>query len=73
MKDNVEEASAPPADEQLHDPDTIARRLHVSTKMVRRLIIRGELGWHQVGRLKRVSDGQYLDYLSRVIRGTRPR
>ena len=58
--------------DQLHDLDTIARRLNVATKTVRRLIVRGELGYHQVGRLKRVSDSQYLEYLSRVKRGRQP-
>lgn len=66
-------SSAAQAIGRLHDLDTIARRLNVSTKMVRRLIVRGELGFHQVGRLKRVSDGQYLEYLSRVKRGHWPR
>jgi excisionase family DNA binding protein len=59
MKD--EEASIAPTDDRLHDLDTIARRLDVSTKMVRRLIGRGELGFHRVGRLVRISD-----YLTRV-------
>ena len=45
-----------PVHDQLHDLDTIAQRLNVATKTVRRLIARGELGYHQVGRLKRVSD-----------------
>ena len=67
-----DESGTAPADDQLHDLDTIARRLNVSTKTVRRLIVRGELGYHQVGRLKRVSDGQYLEYLSRVKRGRQP-
>jgi excisionase family DNA binding protein len=66
---NVEERSSAPVNEQLRDLDTIARRLNVSTKMVRRLIGRGELGYHQVGRLKRVSEGQYQEYLLRVRRG----
>jgi excisionase family DNA binding protein len=57
--------------DQLHDLNTIARRLNVATKTVRRLIARGELGYHQVGRLKRVSESQYLEYLSRVRRGNR--
>jgi excisionase family DNA binding protein len=61
--------STPPANDQLYDLRTIARLLYVSTKMVRRLIGRGELGYHQVGRLKRVSEGQYQEYLSRVRRG----
>ena len=61
--------STVPVSEQLHDLDTIARRLEVATKTVRRMIARGELGYHQVGRLKRVSDGQYLAFLSRVKQG----
>jgi len=57
---------------RLHGLATIAQRLNVSTKTVRRLFARGELGCHQVGRLKRVSDGQYLEYLTRIKRGPRP-
>ncbi len=67
-----DESSAAEAVGRLHDLDTIARRLNITTKTVRRMIVRGELGYHQVGRLKRVSDGQYLEYLSRVKRGPRP-
>jgi len=63
--------SIAPADDQLHDLNTIASRLNVATKTVRRMIARGELGYHQVGRLKRVSDSQYLEYLSRVRQGIR--
>jgi excisionase family DNA binding protein len=63
-----EEFNNAPADDRLRDLDTIAQRLNVSIRMVRRLIDRGELGYHQVGRLKRVSDGQYLEYLSRARR-----
>jgi excisionase family DNA binding protein len=65
---NNEEPSTEPSDDRLHDLDTIAQRLNVSIRMVRRLIDRGELGYHQVGRLKRVSDGQYLEYLSSARR-----
>jgi excisionase family DNA binding protein len=61
--------STTPVNDQLHDLDTIAGRLNIATKTVRRMIARGELGYHQVGRLKRVSDSQYLEYLSRVRRG----
>jgi excisionase family DNA binding protein len=57
-----------PADGRLHDLKTIARWLDVSIKSVRRLINRGELGYHQVGRLKRVSHGQYLEYLASTRR-----
>ena len=67
-----DESVAASAVGQLHDLDTIAQRLNVSTKMVRRMIVRGELGYHQVGRLKRVSDAQYLEYLLRVKRGRQP-
>ena len=57
-----------PVDDRLHDLKTIARWLDVSIKSVRRLINRGELGYHQVGRLKRVSHGQYLEYLASTRR-----
>jgi excisionase family DNA binding protein len=67
-----DESSAAEAVGQLHDLDTIARRLNITTKTVRRMIARGELGYHQVGRLKRVSDGQYLEYLTRIKRGPPP-
>jgi excisionase family DNA binding protein len=63
---NDEEPSTALSHGQLHDLDTIARRLNVSTKMVRRLIDRGELGHHRVGRLVRVSERQYQEYLGRV-------
>ena len=62
-------SSAAEAVGRLHDLGTIARRLNISTKTVRRMIVRGEIGYHQVGRLKRVSDGQYLEYLMRIKRG----
>jgi excisionase family DNA binding protein len=69
--DDDESATAPV--DRLHDLDTIARRLNVATKTVRRMIARGELGYHQVGRLKRISDSQYLEYLSRIKLSHRPR
>jgi excisionase family DNA binding protein len=56
---------------QLHDLDATARRLNISTRTVRRLIVRGELGFHRVGRLLRVSDAQYLEYLTRIKWGPR--
>lgn len=56
---------------RLHDLATIAQRLNISVKTVRRLIARGELGCHQVGRLKRVSDSEYVGYLRRIKRGLR--
>jgi excisionase family DNA binding protein len=71
MDDNV--SGTAPVDDRLHDLNTIAGRLGVATKTVRRLVARGELGYHQVGRLKRISDRQYLEYLSRVKRGHWPR
>jgi excisionase family DNA binding protein len=67
-----DESSAAEAVGRLHDLDTIARRLNVTTKTVRRMLVRGELGYHQVGRLKRVSDSQYLEYLTQVKRGPQP-
>ena len=43
-----EESSAAEAVGRLHDLDTIARRLSVASKTVRRMLVRGELGYHQV-------------------------
>ena len=59
-----------PANEQLHDVETIARRLNVSIKTVRRVIDRGELGCYRVGRLLRVSELQLKEYLTRARWGT---
>jgi excisionase family DNA binding protein len=61
--------SALPANDRLHDIDTIARRLDVSAKMVRRLIGRGELGYYRVGRLVRISEAQFQEYLGRARQG----
>ena len=58
-----------PANEQLQDVKTIARRLNVSRKTVRRMIDRGELGHYRVRRLVRVSEGQFQEYLARVRDG----
>ena len=42
-----------------------AHELHVSTKTVRRLIDRGELGAHRIGRCLRVSADALRLYLNR--------
>jgi excisionase family DNA binding protein len=57
-----------PANDQLNDLDTIARRLKISIKTLRRMLARGDIGYHQVGFLKRISDSQYLEYLARIRR-----
>jgi excisionase family DNA binding protein len=67
-----DESGAAPTVGQLHDLDTIARRLNISTRTARRMIVRGELGYHRVGRLLRVSDAQYSEYLLRVKRDRQP-
>jgi excisionase family DNA binding protein len=49
---------------QLLDVPAVARRLDVSEKTVRRLIARGELRAHRIGRLLRISEeelGRFLD------------
>ena len=66
---NDDESNEAPASHGLHDLKTVAGRLNVAVKTVRRMIDRGELGYHQIGRLKRVSNGQYLAYLARTRRG----
>ncbi len=47
---------AEPGVPQMHDVDAVARGLNVSPKTVRRLIDRGELPVHRIGKLLRISD-----------------
>jgi excisionase family DNA binding protein len=63
-----EDACNTPDNDRLHDVDTIARRLNVSTKFVRRRIDCGELGHYRLGRLVRISERQFQEYLTRVHR-----
>jgi excisionase family DNA binding protein len=49
----------------LLDLKTLAARLDVSIKTVRRKIERGEIAFHRVGRLIRVSESDYADYILR--------
>jgi excisionase family DNA binding protein len=57
-------AAAP--SENLLDLKVVAERLGVSVKTVRRKIQRGELAHHRVGRLIRVSERDYADYVNRA-------
>jgi excisionase family DNA binding protein len=66
---NDEGSSTTSDNDPLHNVDTIALRLNVSAKFVRRRIDSGELACYRVGRLLRVSERQYRDYLARVQRG----
>ena len=47
----------------LRDVATVARRLGISIKTVRRMIDRGELPVHRVGRLLRLSDADVDAYV----------
>jgi excisionase family DNA binding protein len=69
---NDDESGTAPDNDRLHDVETIARRLNVSSKTVRRRIDSGELACYRVGRLLRVSERQYQNYLAGVQRGHRP-
>jgi excisionase family DNA binding protein len=51
--------------EPLLDLDAVATRLGVSSKTVRRLIDRGELAVHRIGRLLRVSEADLQSYVAR--------
>ena len=64
------EAQSPRPVDVLHDLEVIAKRLDVSTKTVRRLIDRGELPHLRVGRLVRVSERDFADYLARSRRAS---
>ena len=47
----------------MRDIATIARRLKVSDKTVRRFIARGELRAYRIGRQLRISDQDYFRFL----------
>lgn len=47
----------------LHDVPEVARRLNVSEKTVRRLIVRHELRAYRIGRQLRISEGELMRYL----------
>jgi len=53
------------AADTLNDLEVIAKRLDVSIKTVRRLIDNGELPHHRIGRLVRVSERDFAEYLAR--------
>jgi excisionase family DNA binding protein len=53
-----------PAVPQMHDVDAVARRLGVSSKTIRRVIGRGELAVHRIGRLLRVSEADLQSYIA---------
>jgi excisionase family DNA binding protein len=55
----------PDANLQLRDVGSVARRLGVSTKSVRRAIAAGYLTAHRLGRLLRVADSDLEAYLAR--------
>ena len=55
---------APVAVQRLLDVAGIASRLGVSEKTIRRMINRGELSAHRVGRLLRIAEADLADYLS---------
>ena len=50
----------------MRDIHTIADRLGVCDKTVRRLIARGELRAHRIGRQLRISEQDYIRYLERA-------
>jgi excisionase family DNA binding protein len=51
---------------QLHDVTAVAARLDVSVKTVRRMIERGQLPAHRIGKLLRISEADLVDYLSQA-------
>lgn len=52
-----------PSKAPLLDLDAVAKRLGVSIKTVRRIIDRGELPVHRVGRLLRISEADLAEYV----------
>jgi len=50
---------------QMHDVEVVAQRLGVASKTVRRMIARGELPVHRIGKLLRISDDDLVEYLTK--------
>ena len=65
MPQNPKQISTSDANLQLRDVFSVARRLGVSTKSVRRAIASGDLTAHRLGRLLRVADADLEAYLAR--------
>jgi excisionase family DNA binding protein len=55
----------PPEAAPFLDVPAVARRLQVSGKTVRRLIDRGELAVHRIGRLLRMSEADLQSYVAK--------
>ena len=53
-----------PAIAPLLDLDAVAKRLGVSIKTVRRMVDRNELPAHRVGRLLRISEADFAEYVA---------
>jgi excisionase family DNA binding protein len=49
-------------------PEEIAGRLQVNKMTVYRLLDRGELPYHQIGKLKRISRHDFQEYLDKTRR-----
>ncbi len=54
-----------PTPARLNDVMGVASRLGVSEKTIRRMIDRGELPAHRVGRLLRITEADLADFLSK--------
>jgi excisionase family DNA binding protein len=52
----------------MYDIGDVAARLGVSSKTIRRMIERGELTIHRVGRLIRISKSDFHEYVTRQRR-----
>jgi excisionase family DNA binding protein len=65
LPSNVEQLapSQPSRPNPLHDVPEVARRLNVSEKTVRRLIVRHELRAYRIGRQLRISEEELMRYL----------
>jgi putative molybdopterin biosynthesis protein len=48
---------------EFYSPEEIAERLQVNKMTVYRLLTRGELPYYQIGKLKRISRGDFDTYL----------
>lgn len=52
--------------DDFYSPEELAEKLKVNKMTVYRLLTRGELPYHQIGKLKRISRKDYEDFLRKT-------
>ena len=58
--------------DDFYSPEELAEKLKVNKMTVYRLLTRGELPYHQIGKLKRISREDYEDFLRKTRVDSKP-